>query len=434
MQITLPRSRLRHFGAKINVQYLSNKPANCFQNTANQALIQAFNPNRIIPYHNILWAFVSDDGDTLVIHFAKQVPKDRLAVGQDKDRLGVAELTFPVLKPLSPARFVAKWVRALMGRAYQNNTVRAKRAYVLINPRAGKGEANKIWDKQVRRLFDLARMRYTVVRTERAGHAAELAQQLDVDAYDVVVVCSGDGLVHEVFNGLGRRKDARRALSSVAVCHIPCGSGNAMSCNLYGTHKPSHAALAIIKGVLTPLDLVSVTQGNDRKLSFLSQALGIVAAVDLGTEMLRLMGPARFKLGFMAQILRQKVYPCDVAVRVEIDDKEAIKEHYRLGTRGLGPGASLDGDGPASVHPSKLGEGSGSGNSVGGQSEAAASSAAEEHGLPPLRYGTVMDDLPQGWEYIAHENLGNFYCGNVSPNECEVRGFFLLMAGDRWHT
>ena len=47
---------------------------------------------------------------------------------------------------------------------------------------------------------------------------------------------------------------------------------------------PTLAALAIVKGVPTPLDLVSITHGGERTISFLSQALGLIAEIDLGTD------------------------------------------------------------------------------------------------------------------------------------------------------
>ncbi len=112
-----------------------------------------------------------------------------------------------------------------------------------------------------------------MVRTRYRGEAVDIARQLDIDAFDIVASCSGDGLPHEVFNGLGKRSDATKALSKIAVVHIPCGSGNAMSCNLNGTDSASLATLAIIKGIPTPLDLISITQGETRTLSFISQSV-----------------------------------------------------------------------------------------------------------------------------------------------------------------
>ena len=351
-----------------------------------------------IPLYNILWASLADDGAALTIDYAEPGSKGRLRAAQRTITCAAAAAAD------LPAGSLEAWVEALLSRAY-GRAARRRRAYVLVNPHAGPGGATRKWETQVRPLFAAARMEMTVVTTEYSGQAVELCEQLDVDAYDVVVPCSGDGLPHEVFNGLGRRPDARRALGRIAVCHIPCGSGNAMACNLYGTHRPSAAALAIVKGVATPMDLVSVTHGDRRTLSFLSQSLGIVAESDLATEHLRWMGEARFTWGFLQRFLAKKVYPCDLAVKVEIEHKDAVKSHYSRAQGASGGGESATEE---TLATAPAGNGSGS---VAGTSDA--SGGGDGEGLPPLRYGTVNDKLPEGWELIPHDHMGNFYCGNV---------------------
>lgn len=91
-----------------------------------------------------------------------------------------------------------------------------------------------------------------------------------------------------------------------------------MSWNLNGTDSPSLAALAVVKGIRTPLDLCAVTQVVDgeeqRYVSFLSQSVGIVAESDLGTDHLRWMGDARFTWGFLSRLLGE-LQLCVVLVR-----------------------------------------------------------------------------------------------------------------------
>ena len=70
-------------------------------------------------------------------------------------------------------------------------------------------------------MFEAARMHIDATYTTQAGEAVGICQQLDRERYDVVVPCSGDGLPHEVFNGLGRRADARAALRQLAVVQRP---------------------------------------------------------------------------------------------------------------------------------------------------------------------------------------------------------------------
>jgi sphingosine kinase len=354
-----------------------------------------------IPYYNILWAEITGDHRWLLIDYADQTHSQYLEVRNAK--FAIPELAAEQT-PAGVGDQVAPWVERLLDRAYSGSS-RRKRAWVLVNPHAGQGGADKIWEKEVKPIFEAARMPLTVVRTAYSGEAVDLARDLNIDDFDIAIPCSGDGLPHEVFNGLAKRPDARRALSKIAVCHIPCGSGNAMSCNLYGTHRPTLAALAIVKGVPTPLDLVSVTHGGQRTISFLSQALGMIAEVDLGTDHLRWMGATRFTYGFLMLVFQKKTYPCDIAVKVEIDDKEGVKNHYRQRAAQIRTEASRDSEQ--------------SQNNVDKQSEVSfpASSAVDGDdglGLPPLKYGTAMDKLPDGWELIPHEKLGSFYCGNVS--------------------
>jgi sphingosine kinase len=289
---------------------------------------------------------------------------------------------------------VNTWVVKLLDRSYGESQKR-KRAKVLVNPHSGKGSAEKWYHRDVEPLLKAARCSIDMVKTKYRGDAVEIAERLDIDAFDMVASCSGDGLPHEVFNGLGKRADAKKALSKIAVVHIPCGSGNAMSCNLNGTDSTSLATLAIIKGVPTPLDLISITQGETRTLSFLSQSVGIVAEADLATEHLRWMGGQRFTYGFLVRLLGKICYPCDIAVKVAIDDKPSIREHYRKEQTNREPANERRG------YKHLL------------EDDASASSGNDD-GLPTLRYGTINDKLPEGWELAPYDKLGNFYCGNVS--------------------
>lgn len=295
----------------------------------------------------------------------------------------MSTINYPVEKPEHP--HTVSWVKTLLDRAY-GEVQREKRIKVLINPFGGKGKAQKWYLRDIEPIFAAARCEVDVQKTQYRGHTVEIAEKLDVDAFDVVAACSGDGLPHEVFNGLGKKRDARRALRKIAVVQLPCGSGNAMSWNLNGTDSPSMAALCVIKGIRTPLDLISITQGNRRTLSFLSQSIGIVAETDLATEHLRWLGSARFSYGIFVRLLWKTVYPCDIAMKVEVATKQEVREHYWR---------ALNDRSKPEEHRDNLGLQAGD-------------------GLPLLRYGTVQDDLPEGWTVFPYDKLGNFYSGNMA--------------------
>lgn len=75
---------------------------------------------------------------------------------------------------------------------------------------------------------------------------------MDINAYDAIVAVSGDGVIHEVINGLLRRPDAREAMKSVSIGIIPGGTGNSMLISLLGEKRgfdPCFTALQVIKGI-----------------------------------------------------------------------------------------------------------------------------------------------------------------------------------------
>lgn len=314
-----------------------------------------------------------------------------------KSDVRVAYIHYPLSTDQTDISVATAFAKRLLDRAY-GSAQKNKRIKVLINPYGGAGKAFKWYNRDIEPIFAAARCEVDVEKTQYMGHAIEIAQSIDIDAYDIVASCSGDGLPYEVFNGLARKPNATEALRKVAVVQLPCGSGNAMSLNLNGTASCSLAALAIIKGFRTPLDLASVTQGNRRSLSFLSQALGLVAESDLGTDNLRWMGDARFTYGFLVRLLGKTVYPCDLAVNVEIDDKAAIKEHYLKECQRRRENSQ--------VAARRI--------SINFPPTSDSSDSPDADGLPKLRFGTVQDPLPAGWELIPYENLGCFYCGNMA--------------------
>ena len=325
-----------------------------------------------IPFFNILWAELSDLDIT--IQYAKTTAKNAVRV---------ASVNYLVDKP--QRSYAQSWVTKLLDRAYRESQ-RKKRIKVLINPFGGSGSAQKWYLRDIEPIFAAARCEIDVERTLYRGHAVEIAEKLDIESYDVIASCSGDGLPHEVFNGLGKKQDATKALSKVAVVQLPCGTGNAMSWNLNGTGSTSIAALCVVKGIRTPLDLTSITQGDKRTLSFLSQSLGIVAEVDLGTEHLRWMGSARFTYGFLVRVLQKTVYPCDLWVKIDIPTKSAIREHYRKELTNHAPIEERRNSNDAET----LG------------------------GLPELQYGSFASPVPSAFTNIPSSNVGNFYAGNMA--------------------
>ncbi len=115
----------------------------------------------------------------------------------------------------------------------------------------------------------------TLVLTEHAGQASELAERAIRDGFDFVVALGGDGVANEVANGLMRVPEARRPAFGL----IPVGSGNDYARTL-GMAKSLDSAVLQLIGA--PFHTLDVGRCNDRwfleTLSF-----GLDAAIALDT-------------------------------------------------------------------------------------------------------------------------------------------------------
>lgn len=326
------------------------------------------------PYLNVLNATLQQAGDQLFVEI-KVLSKGghdgiiTVKGAVDQDGHSLAE----------------KWVQDLLAKAY-GRAKHSKRLRVLINPVGGPGKAKAEWVKTVEPIFRSAGATLDVTPTTHIGHGREIAESLDVSAYDSLVIFSGDGLVHEAINGLCSRQDALLALRRCPVGVLPGGSGNASSMSVNGPRdggNPALAALTVLKGTPMQTDICTVTQSNERFYSFLSQAYGIMADVDLGTEHMRWMGTHRFTAGFLQRALAGPVYDCEISMRIVESDKQKMREDSLATHRkALAPDfvtADGKGENPFASHEDD-------------QDDAGPETLA----MPALKYGTIQDAIPSG--------------------------------------
>lgn len=326
-----------------------------------------------IPYHQVLFAEPADKDElTLRISYGELTPKS----------CHPKTFTAPFESP--NASSAAELAEEIMKRAYGEARQR-KRFLVLINPNGGMGNASRLFKTASEPLLRAANCSLDIVNTTHRFHAQEVGAEITPGKYDAIMCCSGDGIPHEVINGMASRpNDGAQLLRTVAICQLPCGSGNSLSWSLNGTASASIATLRMIKGRAIPVDYMALTQGNERVVSFLSQAWGLVADLDLGTEHLRWMGGARFTFGAIARIFSSKKFPCEVAVKVRTRDVRDIAQHYQKHIR---------------EHTSPLSE-----------EEVA---KLDPDVFASLKYGTVNDPIPSDWEQNEIPDMANFYTGKM---------------------
>ena len=98
----------------------------------------------------------------------------------------------------------------------------------LINPKSGSGKALSVFNEQVLPILKESAVEFEMVLTTRQNHGRDLVAKQDIRRWKAIVIVSGDGLVHEVYNGLFEREDWAQACQ-IPVGVIPGGSGNGLA-------------------------------------------------------------------------------------------------------------------------------------------------------------------------------------------------------------
>lgn len=197
---------------------------------------------------------------------------------------------------------------------------------VLLNPFGGAGAARRNWSL-IEPMFKVAAIEYELRETQYAGHAGDIVrEQITPGQWDVIVTVSGDGLIHEIINGLMQRSDWDKEVEVagrgtvkfkdiITIGAIPGGTGNGLVKSLlhrggeeYGIEP---AAFRVLKNRAIPIDLTELTleyQPDHKVYSFLSFAWSIFADIDIGSEAIRCCGPTRFTLWGVLRTLIMRDY------------------------------------------------------------------------------------------------------------------------------
>lgn len=184
----------------------------------------------------------------------------------------------------------------------------------MVNPFSGRHLAAYNWE-MVRPVFEKAHIDMTVIMTERAGHAYDFVnQELKQGDFDGIVTVSGDGLIHEVVNGLYRRADWLQLMSTLALGFIPGGSANGLVKAVLDASGEEYsvmsAAFVVVKGRHTKIDLTEIEAEYQKEkiYSFLCVFWGILADCDINSEVLRCVGPARFTIWGVYRVMCMRRY------------------------------------------------------------------------------------------------------------------------------
>ncbi|KAG0660503.1 sphinganine kinase lcb4 [Rhodotorula mucilaginosa] len=234
------------------------------------------------------------DGPLKLWTLRAHVPPDRENRSLDLNEAGPAQTTME----LDHAAKAERWCRMAEENAYAGSKRRPK-LHCVVNPAGGKGKAKAVWTEEGILALDTG-------PPQSATNASAIASKHPSDTYDALVAFSGDGIVHELLNGLANHRSGkgRKVLKETPIVHVPCGSGNALATSLLGPEKVGDvrwAALAALK--------------------------------DLGTEHLRWMGDARFTYGYIKGAMERRTYPLHLDVDIVSSSRSDIGKRHNTAVR-----------------------------------------------------------------------------------------------------
>ena len=169
-----------------------------------------------------------------------------------------------------------------------------------VNPHGGTKQGPLLL-KKVKPIFDAVGVELFIIETTFAGHAQELAHQLDLSAYDGFIGIGSDGTLHEIANGMLSRHDGNK----IPIGIIPGGSGNSYMHDLSLT-DPLKAAKAIIQGTTQSLDTAKVDVNHIVKYANNMIGWGLVTDVGNKAEHFRWLGTNRYTILSVVEVFRHK--------------------------------------------------------------------------------------------------------------------------------
>ena len=185
-----------------------------------------------------------------------------------------------------------------------------------INPHGGTKQGIQLF-KKVKPIFDAEGAELFIIETTFAGHAKELANQLNLSSYDGFIGIGGDGTLHEITNGMLSRHDGNK----IPIGIIPGGSGNSYMHDLKLT-DPLKAARAITNGSTRSLDTAKVEINHVVKYANNMIGWGLVTDVGKKAEHYRWMGTNRYTILSVMEVFHHK----SRSAALIMDDKKVEDE------------------------------------------------------------------------------------------------------------
>jgi diacylglycerol kinase (ATP) len=197
------------------------------------------------------------------------------------------------------------------------------RVFVIVNPISGRGHGEKsipVMEGQFKRLG----LDYTLVRTERPGHADALAAEAVSNGSEIVVSAGGDGTANEVLNGVLRANEEGKRNAAVAVLCVGRGNDFAFGAGISKTLEEGCQAIA--ENRRRRIDVGRVTGGLFPRGRYFGNGVGIGFDAVVGFEALKMKVLSGFLCYAVAAVKTISLYNRPHRVKIVCDGETWVQE------------------------------------------------------------------------------------------------------------
>ena len=220
--------------------------------------------------------------------------------------------------------------------------------WIILNPRAGNGKAQKEYPN-IKRFLKNSGVQFDIMLTKGPGDALEIARNCPLDGDAIVVAAGGDGTCNEVINGLltHREPPAKPPLFGV----LPLGRGNDFAYSAGASSGLNQALRLLVSGNTVPLDVGLVKGGFFPQGRYFVNGLGIGFAAKVGFEaakMKRVHSALSYALGALITIAKYEPSPVleirydSASITVPAAIVSIVNGRRMGGSFFMGPNALLD--------------------------------------------------------------------------------------------
>ncbi len=187
---------------------------------------------------------------------------------------------------------------------------------VIANPTSRRGKAADKIPLIERRLDEYA-LDFDLVRTQKAGHAIQLAAQAATNGYDVVIAVGGDGTINEVVNGLMLARETVAPQPALGI--ISVGTGNDLIFGLEQSQGVDPACALIAKDHRRKIDIGHIVGDDIPEGRYFANGLGIGFDAAGGVLAEKITFPRGFLSYLIAALQNIFLYYSAPTLKMDID-------------------------------------------------------------------------------------------------------------------